>query len=192
MHGVRETRARSRRGVQRTFGRNRTGTRDRGLRDGVGVKAELVRADPDDVRAGQEVLPPDPAAANDFLNSVSASIGPEATTVERIHLEALNSEDPNTLASVGEQISTLSKASAIQVLDILRRKNARAYVYVLQKGLAGRGQYSGPLSGTLDATTIRAFNAVCSALNAERACAPGPLTRGALLTLGNYVLQPAT
>lgn len=138
------------------------------------------------------LLPPDPAAANDFLNSVSANIGPEATTVERIHLEALRSEDADTLASVGEQISTLSKASAIQVLDILRRKNARAYVYVLQKGLASRGEYSGPLSGTLDATTIRAFNAVCSALNAERACAPGPLTRGALLTLGNYVLQPTT
>ncbi|KFC62686.1 Sel1 domain-containing protein repeat-containing protein [Devosia sp. LC5] len=138
------------------------------------------------------LLPPDPAAASDFLNSVAASIGPEATTVERIHLEALRSEDADTLASVGEQISTLSKASAIQVLDILRRKNARAYVYVLQKGLSSRGQYSGPLSGTLDATTIRAFNAVCSALSAERACAPGPLTRGALLTLGNYVLQPAT
>lgn len=138
------------------------------------------------------LLPPDPAAASDFLNSVATSIGPEAATVERIYLEALSNDDPKTLASVGEQMSTLSKASAIQVLDVLRRKNARAYVYVLQKSLSSRGQYSGPLSGTLDAATIRAFNAVCSALNAERACAPGPLTRGALLTLANYVLQPAT
>lgn len=138
------------------------------------------------------LLPPDTAAANDFLNSVASSIGPEATTVERIHLEVVSGEDADTLASIGEQISTLSKGSAMQVLEILRRQNARAYVYVLQRGLSSRGQYTGPLSGTLDATTIRAFNAVCAELNAERACAPGPLTRGASLTLGNYVLQPAT
>ena len=138
------------------------------------------------------LLPPDPAPANDFLNSVATSIGPEATTVERIHLEVVSGESADTLASIGEQISTLSKGSAMQVLEILRRQNARAYVYVLQRGLASRGHYTGPLSGTLDASTIRAFNAVCAELNAERACAPGPLTRGASLTLGNYVLQPTT
>ncbi|GLQ57941.1 tetratricopeptide repeat protein [Devosia nitrariae] len=136
------------------------------------------------------LLRPDLDAANDFLAAVEDKIGPDLATVERIHITALQSERPETLEKISEQFMTLSQRSAMGVLDMLRRENARAYVYILQKGLTERGNYTGPVSGSLDRQTIRAFNATCAELGAQATCAPGPLTRGTVVTLGNYILQP--
>jgi TPR repeat protein len=136
------------------------------------------------------LLPANIPAANDFLTSVETQLGPELATAEHIHLDALQSEGTDTLERISERFATLSQATAMDVLDILRRENARAYVYLLQEGLAERGKYSGPISGSLDSPTIRAINATCAELGAQAACAPGPLTRGAVLTIGNYILQP--
>lgn len=136
------------------------------------------------------LLPPDLDAANDFLTAIEDTIGPELASVERIHLAAVQGERPEIIERIGEQFATLSQRNAMSVLDMLRRENARAYVYILQQGLAERGKYTGPPSGSLDRQTIRAINATCAELGAQAACAPGPLTRGTVVTLGNFILQP--
>jgi TPR repeat protein len=136
------------------------------------------------------LLPPNLSAATEFLDSVQDQLGPEISTVERIHLAAVQGDHPENVEAISRQFGDLSQRSAIQVLDILRRENARAYVYILQQRLLERGKYSGRVSGTLDSQTIRAINATCAELGAQATCAPGPLTRGTVLTIGNYILQP--
>lgn len=138
------------------------------------------------------VLPPDPAAAEAFLASIEPILGTEAAAFERISLLASRGDDIETLRTISAEFSKLRGDNGLRAIDNLRRANARAYVYILQERLAQRDLYSGAVNGTLDGQTIRAFNAVCAAAQAERECAPGPMTAGAGLVLGRKVLEPQT
>jgi len=133
------------------------------------------------------LLQPDRQAAADFLDTVSAELGPDITAIERIKLLATTARSPESYKGISEQFALLGSQDSMKALRDLRRKNAGAYVYVVQKRLADRGIYGGPLSGILDSRTISAFNAACEAADALRTCAPGPLTDITATVIGSYL-----
>lgn len=133
------------------------------------------------------LLKPDAKAADTFLAAVEPVLGVEGTAMEKITIAALRGESAETLETISGQYGLLSKLNAVSALNNLRRVNARAYVYVVQKRLAAMGLYQGALSGTLDNVTIRAFRAGCEQAAAAAACAPGPLTSGTAQVLGNLI-----
>ncbi|MEO8683835.1 MAG: SEL1-like repeat protein [Devosia sp.] len=138
------------------------------------------------------LLKPDLKAADAFLDTMEPVFGLEGTAMERIMLAAERSENQETLEAISVEYARLSKPNAISTLDNLRRVNARAYVYLIQQRLAQLGLYSGTINGTLDTTTIRAFQAACTKANAARECAPGPLTSGTARIIGDLIWTAAS
>jgi TPR repeat protein len=136
------------------------------------------------------LLRPDPVAAETFLASVEPILGGDATAYERVVMLAERGDSPANLEAITAQFEHMSKDNGLLALDLLRRLNARAYVYVLQQRLAQRGLYDGPLSGTLDGQTIRAFLDVCAEAGAQRDCAQGPMTAVAAEILGDKIYEP--
>ena len=136
------------------------------------------------------LLPPDAEAALTFLDRMQPIFGAEITAMERITIAASQGEDQDILEDIDAEFSKLNKPNGMQVLNQLRQINARAYVYLLQVRMIEHGLYSGALTGSLDGPTIRAIGAVCAAAEAERQCAPGPLTQQASNVLGQFLLEP--
>lgn len=133
------------------------------------------------------LLEPDLGAAAAFLATVEPVLGPEGTAIERIELAVRRGDGAETLQEINTQFDALSVANVANTLNGLRRESARAYVYVLQARLQAMDLYDGPLSGTLDTQTIRAFQAACREADAVKACAPGPLTAGTANALAEFI-----
>jgi TPR repeat protein len=138
------------------------------------------------------LLEPDLDAAEAFLTTIEPVLGTEGAAVERIVLAVERGDDPETLQEISDQFDILSVNTVGEALDDLRRISARAYVYVLQTRLKPMGLYDGPLNGTLDSLTIRAFQAACREANAVQQCAPGPLTAGTAMVLAGLIWNPRT
>ena len=79
------------------------------------------------------LLRPDPVAAETFLASVEPLLGADAAAYERVVMLAGRGDNLANLEAITAQFERMSKDNGLRALDLLRRLNARAYVYVLQQ-----------------------------------------------------------
>jgi TPR repeat protein len=129
-----------------------------------------------------------PERAAELLSSAASVLAPEVVQVERVLLNAklVRFQDMAT------DFLTLPASQGPGTLSRLRSINANAYVYAVQAWLAETGRSDGALSGTLTASTIRAFNGICAEAGRATECRRGPLSTDAAKVIGEFIFaQPA-
>lgn len=125
-----------------------------------------------------------------MLGTHADMLSPEALAFETIALRAVPPATERSLAAVGAALPGIASADFSQTVQMLFWGNKNAYVYVVQRQLRELGLYGGPVDGYLGRPTIAAINRLCAAEGAEAMCAPGPLTPGVAVFLGNYLANP--
>lgn len=136
------------------------------------------------------LMRPNLALAEEYLEEVSPLLGPEGTIIERIILEAARGQSLEIFQKILGYYEQLSPTTAVSFLNQLRQINDRAYVFVVQSKLTEVDLFSGAPHGTMDAVTIRSFNAACVAANARNECLPGPMTGSTARVIANFIWGP--
>lgn len=129
----------------------------------------------------------DPKGAADFLEAHSDLFTPEERANYAMTIRvARHRHDVDFAPLAGEIAPARGKMNAAQARDLFKA-NPRLAVYLIQKDLADKGLYRGPLDGFAGRGTLRAMERACGGLSGDMACRDGVLAPeivGAMLREG--------
>jgi len=117
--------------------------------------------------------------ARTTLASFASLMPQDQRQSEELFVEGAAARSAGQYAAFAEKIEGMAPVARVNLVARLVSANSNAYVYVLQNELRRTGDYKDKLNGVLTATTIRAFNELCSRRDKAALCRLGPLSKPA-------------
>lgn len=122
------------------------------------------------------LIPDNRAKLATLVRDHSVELGPEPLAAEQVSVLYDKNDHRASRIAVLDYLEGLDGPGYASGALRLRSIERQAYVFLVQKELAARGFYSGPVSGIANRSTIRAILSFCDAQGYSETCIHGPLS----------------